>query len=401
MVLGLGLAGVPMNAYGVTSAELQQQLDAASEQLNKLYSQAEQAGYDLHSVQSDLEATKESIVQTEAEIEEEQAQLVELQKELGVLATNQYKGGSLNLFSLLFNADSFDSLVSSMRYADKAAEHQQGVISQSKELQQSLAEKKASLEADRDKQEKLVAEQKVKADAASAAASDAQAYYNQLSDEVKAKIREEQEAAREKARQEAEEARKKAELEAQQQAQQGGSNSSGGGSSQSGSGGSSQGGSGSGNTGSGSTGGGSTAGGSTGSGSTGGGSHTTSSAARTMVNRAWGIIGSGYSYSGYKWTGDPNTSWFTCSGVIDYALGLGTNSNSPESLYAAVGSNLTTDRSKLAYGDLVFFRHAGRTPGHVGIYIGNDQMIDSIPGSGVGTRDLDYIGGFIGGGPIV
>lgn len=413
MVLGLGLAGVPMNAYGVTSAELQQQLDAASEQLNKLYSQAEQAGYDLHSVQSDLEATKESIVQTEAEIEEEQAQLVELQKELGVLATNQYKGGSLNLFSLLFNADSFDSLVSSMRYADKAAEHQQGVISQSKELQQSLAEKKASLEADRDKQEKLVAEQKVKADAASAAASDAQAYYNQLSDEVKAKIREEQEAAREKARQEAEEARKKAELEAQQQAQQGGSNSSGGGSSQSGSGGSSQGGntgggstggstgSGSGSTGGGSTGGGSTGGGSTGSGSTGGGSHTTSSAARTMVNRAWGIIGSGYSYSGYKWTGDPNTSWFTCSGVIDYALGLGTNSNSPESLYAAVGSNLTTDRSKLAYGDLVFFRHAGRTPGHVGIYIGNDQMIDSIPGSGVGTRDLDYIGGFIGGGPIV
>lgn len=414
MVLGLGLAGAPMNAYGVTSAELQQQLDAASEQLNKLYSQAEQAGYDLHSVQSDLEATKESIVQTEAEIEEEQAQLVELQRELGVLATNQYKGGSLNLFSLLFNADSFDSLVSSMRYADMAAEHQQGVISQSKELQQSLAEKKASLEADRDKQEKLVAEQKVKADAASAAASDAQAYYNQLSDEVKAKIREEQEAAREKARQEAEEARKKAELEAQQQAQQGGSSSSGGGSSQSGSGGSSQGGNtggstgsggGSGNTGSGSTGGGSTGGGSTGGGSTGGGAgggnHSTSSAAQTMVNRAWGIIGSGYSYSGYKWTGDPNTSWFTCSGVIDYALGLRTNSNSPESLYAAVGSRLTTDRSKLAYGDLVFFRHGGRRPGHVGIYIGNDQMIDSIPGAGVGTRDLDYIGGFMGGGPIV
>ena len=391
MVLGLGLAGAPMNAYGVTSAELQQQLDAASEQLNKLYSQAEQAGYDLHSVQSDLEATKESIVQTEAEIEEEQAQLVELQRELGVLATNQYKGGSLNLFSLLFNADSFDSLVSSMRYADKAAEHQQGVISQSKELQQSLAE------------------QKVKADAASAAASDAQAYYNQLSDEVKAKIREEQEAAREKARQEAEEARKKAELEAQQQAQQGGSSSSGGGSSQSGSGGSSQGGNtggstgsggGSGNTGSGSTGGGSTGGGNTGGGA-GGGNHSTSSAAQTMVNRAWGIIGSGYSYSGYKWTGDPNTSWFTCSGVIDYALGLRTNSNSPESLYAAVGSRLTTDRSKLAYGDLVFFRHGGRRPGHVGIYIGNDQMIDSIPGAGVGTRDLDYIGGFMGGGPIV
>lgn len=415
LVLGLGLAGVPMNAYGVTSAELQQQLDAASEQLNRLYSQAEQAGYDLQSVQSALQATEDSIVQTEAEIKEEQAQLALLQKELGILATNQYKGGSLSLFNLLFNADSFDSLVSSMRYADKAAEHQQGVIAQSKELQESLAAKKASLEADKVKQEKLVSDQKVKANAAAAAASDAQAYYNQLSDEVKAKIKEEQEAAREKARQEAEEARKKAELEAQQQAQQrpqqGGSNGSGGSTSQGGgtTGGSGSTGSGGGSTGSGggTTGGGSTGsgggnqGGGSGGGTTGGGNHTTSGAAQTMVNRAWGIIGSGYSYSGYRWTGDPNSSWFTCSGVIDYALGLGSNSNSPESLYYSVGSRLTTDRSKLAYGDLVFFRHAGRRPGHVGIYIGNGQMIDSIPGAGVGVRTLDFIGGFMGGGPIV
>ncbi len=391
LAITLGLAGTPLYAYGATSAELQQQLDVASEQLNSLYSQAEQAGYDLHTVQADLDKTNESIAQTEAEIAEEQEQLTALQEELGVLASDQYKGSTPSLLSLLLNAESFDSLLSSMRYADKAAEHRQGLISESKALQESLAEKKASLEKDKIAQEELVAEQQVKADAANAAAAEAQAYYDQLSDEVKAKIEEEQAAAREQARLEAERAQQEAEQAQQNQNQNNsGGSTSGGGSS---SGGSSRGGS----TSGGSSSGGSSSGGS----SSGGGSHTTSGSAQAMVNRAWGIIGSGYSYTGYRWTGDPSTSYFTCSGVIDYALGLPTNSNSPESLYASVRSRMTTNVSELAYGDLVFFRSGGRAPGHVGIYIGGGQMIDSIPGGGVAVRTLDFIGGFMGGGPIV
>lgn len=120
-----------------------------------------------------------------------------------------------------------------------------------------------------------------------------------------------------------------------------------------------------------------------------------------MVNRAYSIIGSGYSYSGYYWSGSTSTSWFTCSGVVDYALGLPSHSNSPESLYRKVGSNLTTNRSNLNYGDLVFFSTSGRWCGHVGIYIGGGMMIDSIPNGGVAIRSLDYIGNFIGGGPIL
>ncbi|MDY2776840.1 MAG: NlpC/P60 family protein [Collinsella sp.] len=396
----LGLSGTPLYAHAATSTELQQELDEVSRQLNDLYAEAEQAGYDLHAVQSDLDKTNESIAQTEAEIEEEQAQLAELQTELGILATDQYKGGSFNLLSLLMNADSFDTLVSSMRYADKTATYQQGVISESKALQESLAEKKASLESDKEKQEKLVEEQQVKADAANAAAASAQRYYDDLSDEMKAKIQEEQAAERERARQEAE----KAKEEAEQGNTSGGGNSGGGGNTSGG--GNSGGGStsgGGGTSGGGTSGGGSgSGGGNSGGGSgSGGGSHGTSSSAQAMVNRAWGIIGSGYSYSGYRWTGDPNTSWFTCSGVVDYALNLPTNSNSPESLYAAVGSRLTTNVNELAYGDLVFFRYGGRAPGHVGIYIGGGKMIDSCPGGGVQVRTLSFIGGFIGGGPIV
>lgn len=380
LALALGAPLAPAPAYGESSASLQKKLDEVSEQLSALYSEAEQASYDLHTVQADLDAINEDITQTEYQIEEEQEQLSALQDELKILATKEYKSGAVDLLNLILNAENFDSLISRIRYAAKTAEYHQGVISQSKELQDSLAKKKKSLEEDRAEQEKLVSEQKSKSAAASQAAAEAQAYYDQLSDEMKAQIAAEEAAERERARQEAERQKQEAE-----------SNASNGSSSNNPSGGSS--------SGSGTSGGSGSAGGS-GSGS-GGGSHSTSGAAQNMVNRAWGIIGSGYSYSGYYWTGDPASSWFTCSGVVDYALGLRTNSNSPESLYRAVGSRLTTSTSNLAYGDLVFFRTGSRAVGHVGIYIGGGQMIDSCPGGGVQVRSLSYVGSFIGGGPIV
>ncbi len=118
-----------------------------------------------------------------------------------------------------------------------------------------------------------------------------------------------------------------------------------------------------------------------------------------MVARAYSIIGSGYQWSGYTWTGSTSTSAFTCSGVVDYAMGLPSWSNSPESLYAAVGSRLVSSTSQLNYGDLVFYSYGGRYPGHVGIYVGGGSIIDSIPNGGVAIRDVNYMN-FIGGGPI-
>ena len=122
-----------------------------------------------------------------------------------------------------------------------------------------------------------------------------------------------------------------------------------------------------------------------------------------MVARAYSIIGSGYSWSGYVWTGSPSSSYFTCSGVVDYALGLPTNSNSPETLYSQVVSRgaYTTDAGSLKYGDLVFYRYGGRAPGHVGIYVGNGCVIDSVPGGGVQVRSMYFVSGFMGGGSIV
>ena len=119
-----------------------------------------------------------------------------------------------------------------------------------------------------------------------------------------------------------------------------------------------------------------------------------------MVGRALAVQGASYRSSGYVWTGDVSTSSFTCSGLVDFALGRPTNTDWPETLYAQVGGRMTTDAGALQYGDLVFFRYDGRSPGHVGIYLGNGMMVDSAPDGGVAVRSISG-DAFMGGGPIL
>ena len=397
----LALGGCPVPATAATSAELQTQLEAATKQLNTLAAAAEQAGNDLATVTSELEDTKAQIEQTQSDIEEEQKQLEANQSELGILVSDQYKTGGANVVTLLLSSGSFSSLISNVHYADKAAEHQQNMITETRELKESLEQKKTDLEEQQKKQEELVAEQQKKSDAANAAVAEAQGYYDQLSTEVKEKIAEEEEAARKKAEEDA-----RAQASAiQQQGQQSGNNggSAGGNSGSAGNGGNSSGNSSSGSS-SGSTSGSSSSGSSSSGGSSSGSASVTpSGSASAMVQRAYSVIGSGYSYTGYKWTGSTSSSWFTCSGLVDYAMGYGPWSNSPATFRNKV-RYLTYDVGSLSYGDLVFFKSGSRIS-HVGIYIGGGQMIDSIPGAGVGIRSLTYVAGsdysdFAGGGPI-
>lgn len=402
VVLMAGLCPTP--ALAVSSSEIQQQLDSAQDKLYSLYSAAEQAGNDYATVSNDLNATLEQIDQTSAEIEKEEQQLAAFQEELSGLVTSQYKsGGSANIVSALLSSGSFTSLISNLHYADKAAEHKQDVITGARELMASLEQKRSDLEEQKEKQEKLVGEQAAKMNAAQAAADEAQAYYDQLSDDLKEAIAAEEEAARKAAEEEA------ARQQAQQQQSGGGSTGNAGNTGSTGNSGSTGNAGNTGNSGNNSGGGntgntGGSAGGNTGGSSTGGNvSNTPTSSANAMVARAQSVIGSGYSYTGYKWTGSTSTSYFTCSGLVDYALGYGPWSNSPESYLASVKARgtFTTSVSQLKYGDLVFFSSGGRYCGHVGIYIGGGSMIDSIPGAGVGYRTLSYIGGFLGGGSII
>ena len=343
----------------------------------------------------DLNNTNDQITDLEGQISEQQAQLVTKKSQLCDILASQYKmGDETGLLSLILSSDSFGDLVSNIHYANKISEQKQGAIKEVRELQESLEQNKSSLEEQRTQQEQLVADQQAKADSANQAAAQAQAYYDQLSDEVKQKLAEEEAERRAAAEKEAQEAAAAAKKKAEEEAasnQNNASNSSNGGNSSN----SSNSNSNNSNN--------SNSGGSSNNNASkpnsGGGIPAPSGSASAMVSRALGVVGSGYRWSGYVWTGSTSSSAFTCSGLVDYALGLPTNSNSPESYFGSV-RYITSDVSALNYGDLVFYTYAGRYPGHVGIYIGGGQIVDSCPGGGVQIRSVNYPGTFIGGGPI-
>jgi peptidoglycan DL-endopeptidase CwlO len=90
-----------------------------------------------------------------------------------------------------------------------------------------------------------------------------------------------------------------------------------------------------------------------------------------------GIVGVAMRYLGvpYVW-GGASPRGFDCSGLVQYAyaqLGMSV----PHSTYALWPMGVAVSRSQLQTGDLVFFNGLG----HMGIYIGNNQMIHA-PHSG-------------------
>ena len=134
--------------------------------------------------------------------------------------------------------------------------------------------------------------------------------------------------------------------------------------------------------------------------------NTNSDSSEKMIEKALETVGSKYVYHGYVWTGDPSTSQFTCSGLVDYALGRPSQTDSPETLRDEIGiENITTDISKLKRGDIVFYQFYGEGHtdgwGHVGIYLGDGQIVHAFPGGvQIDTVDNPSIGKFLGGGTI-
>ncbi len=414
--------------------QLRQQMRVAQETLANLGQAAEVAEYELVAVTAQLNQTVEHINELDKQIPETEAQLGTARGELATVVADSYKSGTPTLLDVLVDAASFDDFVTRVEYANRISEYKSGVVSEVKDLNGQLNQQRADLEIEKANQEELVSQQQQRVAAMESAAAQAQAYYASLSSELQTMIAEEeaaqrraaQEAAREqaaaaqqRAAQDASAQQQSAQQQPAQQAQPGpaqqesaqqepaqtestqpeepspseeyeeeNNNSSDSDYS------------------------------SDSSYSTGFGSADTSyssswisdapsinapvsssSDVNEFVSRAFSIIGAGYQWSGYTWTGNAFSSAFTCSGVVDFARGMPSRSSSPETLIAEVGNRLVYSTSDLKYGDLVFYACLGRAPGHVAIYIGNGQVIDSIPNGGVAIRAVDYMTP-MGGGPI-
>ncbi len=89
----------------------------------------------------------------------------------------------------------------------------------------------------------------------------------------------------------------------------------------------------------------------------------------------------------YVWNGT-TPAGFDCSGFVQYVYKNAAGINLPRDTYGQINVGTSVSQSNLQPGDLVF-PHTG----HVGIYVGNGQMIHS-PETGDVVK-ISYIGSFM------
>jgi cell wall-associated NlpC family hydrolase len=108
-----------------------------------------------------------------------------------------------------------------------------------------------------------------------------------------------------------------------------------------------------------------------------------SAAAQTAVDTAQAQVGKAYEY------GAAGPDSFDCSGLTQYAY-RAAGIELPHSSRSQSEMGTPVDRADLQPGDLVFFYEP---VGHVGIYVGDGQMVDAgSESTGVSQRSVDMEG---------
>ncbi len=114
--------------------------------------------------------------------------------------------------------------------------------------------------------------------------------------------------------------------------------------------------------------------------------------ASTSVPNGQAVVADAQQYLGvpYQWGGTNPATGLDCSGLVQRVYGdLGIQMPRTSQEQATVGTAVANLASAQP-GDLVFFDPSASGPGHVGIYIGNGQMIDA-PHTGAAVR-VDGVG---------
>lgn len=366
LVLALATPCALTVAPTVAMASPEDDLSAASAKLDSLGSTLSSLQDQLSSATSELEQTTFSIADTEQQISDTQTQLDEKRQELGTRMKSSYKSGSSSALDLILSSASFEELSSNIYYLDKVSEADAAAISEVQALSNQLEQQKSDLEQQQ-------ADQQAQVDSLQSQTSDyqnqvaeAQAYYDSLNEEVQAQL-----AAEAAAAAESEESNSVTTVVQAIQTQET-INSNGGDTTQT-----------------------TTTDNSTTSNTSSNTSNSSNSSSSSTTNvpsgggvsAALALVGHPYVYG----ASGPNA--FDCSGLVCYVYGYArgrTTYDMINSIKASGGWKTSTDQ--LSYGDLVF-EYGGS---HVGIYIGNGQIVHAAnPSSGV---IVGPIYGFYGGG---
>lgn len=189
-------AGLPGIALAEPAGDLQSQLDQANARLDDLYAQASTVSEQVNQTKSDLDETNAQIEQKKTELDAAQATLADR-------VSADYKTGGVSLISLVFQANSFDDLVSRVSYASKVTQSDAEAIQQVKDLQADLSSKQAEQQQLLDQQVQQQSELDGKVAEAESYTSSLDAQVQQALAEQQAARAAEQQAAQQQAEQQA------------------------------------------------------------------------------------------------------------------------------------------------------------------------------------------------------
>ncbi len=313
-------------------SDAEERLEEAEAQLDEIAEQYQELSKQQDQTISEIEAVEDQIEQTQDDIDLKQEELEEKQKELGERVSASYKKGGTEALSLLFSSDSFDELLANAYYIEKVNEQDRAAIAEVEQIQEELEQQKQNLEDQKAELEELKEQQAEQLAQMQEKQQETQELYDSLDDEVQELIaqRDEEIAA-------AIEAEKEAERQRQLALQQ-----------------------------------------------------SQSSTSSTVTIPA---AGSGQDYSAASaaqkrvvdscyYTASPGQGW--CAAWVSYVFanaGFGSVSGNACDMYNSWCTS--SDKSDLQVGMIIAvsthsLTYAGAIYGHVGIYIGDDQVMHNI-----------------------
>lgn len=187
------LFGLPGRAYAARAS--QKTLDAlatAEEKLAAVEAELEQLAAEFQALSLKQEKTIAQIDDVQTQIDETQEQIEEKQQELedkqDVLASrvsDSYKDGPGSTLKLLLAAKSFDELLSNSRYVEKINDADKQVISEIQQIRESLEQQKAELEQQKTELETLRQQQADQLSDMQAKQGEVQTLVDGLSSDVK------------------------------------------------------------------------------------------------------------------------------------------------------------------------------------------------------------------------
>lgn len=126
--------------------EVKQQLDDIADQYESLSKQQSQTLSQIEDVQDQIDATQEQIEDTQDQIDEKQEELEKKQSQLANRVASNYKNGGNTALALLLSSTSFDQLISNAYYLDKINESDQRAIDEVQQIQAELEQQREELE---------------------------------------------------------------------------------------------------------------------------------------------------------------------------------------------------------------------------------------------------------------